>query len=195
MKKDGGARKIYADFIASSLIFCIVGLLMIIFPELFARLVCLIIGAVLTVYGVGKIFMYISAPELRPEMRLNLVYGVVYAVIGLVLIFRYASILNIINVIVGIFLLVDGISKLRTAFSGRSVGIESWWIVALFAAASAILGLVLIIKPFSGVEMLNRFIGIALLAEGILNLIGGIYSGKLHGDNVIVIDSFRDKDK
>jgi uncharacterized membrane protein HdeD (DUF308 family) len=91
--------------------------------------------------------------------------GVLSIVAGVIVLFKPGDSLATLAVIIGIFLLVDGIFEMASAFmrSTRNRGM-----VALFGVLTAIVGVLLIRHPISGVAAVALLIGIWLIAAGVI---------------------------
>ena len=176
MKKEKSDRKIRLDGRIASLVFCIAGIMMIVNPGFFAGLVCFIAGVGILVYGVVRIvnFNAVSADARTPFDTVRFIFGIVCAAAGLLLIFRYKSVIGILNFFVGAFILIDSVTRILRAASSKSVSQALRWTVVGVSAVSAVLALVLMINPFKGTELLFIFIGVTLAVNGAI----GLFSGK-----------------
>ena len=90
--------------------------------------------------------------------------------LGAVMLLRPDSLLNFICVALGIYILTDGLFKIQIAVDARRFGLRRWWLILTEAILAAILGLVLIFRLTDSARVLTVFLGITMLAEGILNL-------------------------
>jgi len=115
-----------------------------------------------------------SAPG-RAELRevtwgwwLLVLVGVLGVVAGVIILAKPGSSLPTLAVIAGIFLLVDGIFELAAAFmrSTRNRGL-----VALMGVLTAVIGVLLIRHPISGVAAIALLIGIWLIAVGLIRIV------------------------
>jgi uncharacterized membrane protein HdeD (DUF308 family) len=98
---------------------------------------------------------------------LLLFVGPLSVLAGVIILFQPGSSLGALAVIAGIFLLLDGILELVSAFT-QSVGNRG--ISALFGALTAIVGVLLIRHPVAGVAAVALLIGIWLIAVGVIRL-------------------------
>jgi uncharacterized membrane protein HdeD (DUF308 family) len=94
--------------------------------------------------------------------------GVLSVVAGVIILFKPSSSLATLAVIAGIFLLVDGIIELIAAFMRRT---ENRGLVALVGVLTAVIGVLLIRHPISGVTAVALLIGIWLIAMGVIRLV------------------------
>jgi uncharacterized membrane protein HdeD (DUF308 family) len=114
----------------------------------------------------------VVAPEqLRALVRswwIAVVLGVLSIVAGGIVLARPDHSLRALAVIIGIFILIDGLLELYWAIVDR---VESNATAALLAILNVVVGVLLIRHPISGVEAVALFIGIWLVAVGVLRAV------------------------
>ena len=91
--------------------------------------------------------------------------GVLSMVAGVIVLFKPGDSLATLAVIAGIFMLVDGILEMASAFMR---GTRNRGLVALFGVLTAVVGVLLIRHPISGVAAVALLIGIWLIAAGVI---------------------------
>jgi uncharacterized membrane protein HdeD (DUF308 family) len=91
--------------------------------------------------------------------------GLLSLVAGVIVLFKPGSSLPTLAVIVGIFMLVDGIFELASSFSRATV---NRGMAALCGLITAIVGVLLIRHPIGGVAAVALLIGIWLIAVGVI---------------------------
>jgi uncharacterized membrane protein HdeD (DUF308 family) len=91
--------------------------------------------------------------------------GVLSVIAGVIVLFKPGDSLATLAVISGIFLLVDGIFEMASAFMR---GTRNRGLVALFGVITAIVGVMLIRHPIEGVAAVALLIGIWLIAAGVI---------------------------
>ncbi|MBQ5549550.1 MAG: hypothetical protein IIT32_00670, partial [Bacteroidales bacterium] len=83
---------------------------------------------------------------------------------------------GVMDVVIGLFILVDCVFKLQVATDSKRMGARSWWVTLLFTCVSLVLGLLLIFDTFKGQRVLSIMMGVALVADGLQNLCTVIYA-------------------
>lgn len=157
-------------YIGVSVISIAVGLLLMIFPSFLFNALAVVCGTLMLILGAVKLVGFFSKDLYRLAFQYDFALGVLLIAVGLITILRPSRITDIICVIFGIAVLVDGLFKLQTAVQAKRFGIRYWWLIMLSACAAAILGILLVIRPTAGKEALTILLGATLLAEGILSL-------------------------
>lgn len=166
-------------YIICSLLIIAAGVYIIARPYASAVMFCRIIGAVSLAYGISKILGYFSRDLYNLAFQFDLALGVFTIIFGLILLLRSARVVTFMPVIIGVFVLVDGVFKLQTAVDAKRFGLSSWWLILLGSLLCAALGLLLIVDPFGGSNVLMTFVGISLAIDGLQNLFNAFYTIKI----------------
>lgn len=94
--------------------------------------------------------------------------GVLSVTAGVIVLFKPGESLPTLAVIIGIFMLVDGIFEIASAFFR---GTPNRGLVALFGVITAIVGVLLIRHPIAGVAAVALLIGLWLITVGVIRLV------------------------
>ncbi len=167
------------SYVFSSLAFLVVGLALLLWPDISLRLVCGMFGLVILVKGVSSLYQYAKSPVKGFFGYFGWIFGAAATALGAFLLIQHQIVVSVLPILVGLFVLFDGIMRVQSAFELRGAGYDHWWSFLLLALVSAVLGIVMIWNPFETVELLVMAIGVILLVEGALNLAGAIYSAVL----------------
>ena len=100
------------------------------------------------------------------------IVGLVFIVIGVVLIRHLHLTLALVGLYVGLVWIVQGVVALVAGFAGGSREGRGWWI--FFGAISVIAGIVVISAPVDSVTVLAVLLGIWFIVMGIIEIIGGL---------------------
>lgn len=165
-------------YVASSIAFCVAGILLLIYPDVSASVLCKGMGALLLIGGVFKICGYLSRDLYRLAFQFDLACGILAVILGLLMLFRSGSVLRFLNLLIGIIVLTDGLLKIQTSLDARRFGLEKWWLITGAAVLASLFGVLIVIGPFQsyGVAGAVVLLGMALLMEGALNLCVGLYT-------------------
>jgi uncharacterized membrane protein HdeD (DUF308 family) len=115
-----------------------------------------------------------DATDLTRGWWLFLVIGIASLVAGVILVLKPSNSLATLAVVLGIFLLIDGILELVESF-GHSV--ENRGLAALIGILGIVVGLLLIRHPTHAVSAIGLLIGIWLVAAGVVRLMRAIAFG------------------
>jgi uncharacterized membrane protein HdeD (DUF308 family) len=104
--------------------------------------------------------------------------GVLSLVAGVIVILKPSNSLKTLAVVVGIFVLLDGIAEFVLAFDRRTA---NRGLVALLALLDVVVGILLIRHPVGGVKAIALLLAIWLIAAGVVRL---IIAFDTHGDRL-----------
>ena len=166
MKKVRMARNRY---ILLSVIFYIIGIVYMIVPSIPPITLCIIGGIILMIYGIIKILGYLSDDRYCLAFQYDFACGLLLIALGIIILTCNMRIYQHLSSGLGLLILVDALLKIQISKDARKFGLEKWnWILICSVIAGA-LGVLIIVKPFSGTGGSRIVGGIGLLAEGIMN--------------------------
>ena len=162
-------KRAKSAYIAVSVIMVILGAVLMLNPGLSMLTLCYLIGGLMVIFGITRLVGYFSKDLYRLAFQYDLTSGVLLIALGTVMLVHPGSLMTFICIVLGIFVLADGMFKIQISFEAKSFGIPEWWLILIFAVVTGICGLLLAIRPGDGGRVLTVILGITLLAEGMLN--------------------------
>ncbi len=157
-------------YIVMSVVFCILGILLLLFPKLSAVVISRLMGIAMIVFGAVKLIGYFSKDLYRLAFQYDLALGILLIAIGMILLWRTDHVINFLCIVFGISILADGLFKVQIAMDARTFGIKLWWLILTFAVLTGIVGILLVFRPTESTKLLMMLFGVSLLTEGLLNL-------------------------
>lgn len=170
-------KSIRNSLILSSLLYIVLGVVLLVMPELSLGFACLLIGGAVVIYGVVRLAAYLRGGPAAD--KLDLVLGVLLILLGLFLLIWIRFLLAFVPVVLGIYILIDSFGSLKRSLDMKALGFGRWWVSFLVAAALAICGLVMVLNPFGTIEGLVMFIGLGFLIDGVTTLVNTILLERL----------------
>lgn len=158
-------------YIIMSLLLCMLGVALIVFPKLSASVIAVLFGTVLVLFGIVKLVGYFSRDLFRLAFQYDLAFGLLLMVLGMIIIVKRENLMVFISLILGIYILADGLLKIQIALDAKVFGIGQWWLILVAAILAGVTGSMLVFRPAAGGELLVILTGIGMLTEGILSLI------------------------
>ncbi len=158
-------------YVILSLIFCVIGVVLIMAPGAITPVLAGTFGILLILFGIVRIIGYFSRDLFRLAFQYDLAFGLLLLVLGVITIWKAEDFMIFISIVLGIYVLADGLLKVQIALDSRVFGIKYWWMILIAAVAAGIIGCILMIRPSGSVLVLAVLLGWCLLAEGILNLV------------------------
>lgn len=171
MKHNQIIRSVRLAYLLVSAGVCLLGIALIVVPEISARVLCRLCGGLLVLFGIVKILSYCAQDLYRLAFQYDLAFGILLMMLGYLMLFHAVPVLSLICALVGLLVLLDGLLKIQIAIDAHRFGLGRWWLILVGAIPSGILGSVLLFRPSENVRVLTVLLGASLVAEGALNLI------------------------
>ena len=180
-------KKSVGAYIAMAVALLALGICFIAWPSASAQTVCSLVGAAVALFGMVKLIGYFVRKRSGLELQFDFALGIIAMVLGLTVIAFAGNIVRAIPVFLGIFILVDGVFKLQTAFDARRFGLPGWWVILAGAAVVCTVGLVLILRRSESAATMTVILGVALALDGIQNLVVAIHALHLQKKEAITV--------
>ena len=158
-------------YIIISILLCVLGIVLIAVPDFSVTLLCVLGGGIMMLFGLVKIIGYCSKDLYRLAFQFDLAFGILFVVLGFILIIRTDAMVNLICIVMGICVLADALLKIQISIDSRAFGIKKWWLILAMAILTGVAGFLLIFRPSESIQTIVILFGIALITEGVLNLI------------------------
>lgn len=168
-------KKYLKSSVITSTILIILGFLLIFQSETTIMMISYIIGGVLIAIGALALIRYVrngESPLLRNE--LDIVYGIVTVIFGIIIIKNYQAIASIIPAVIGIAIIISSAGKLNYAFQLKSEEKSLWKTTMVISIISTIFGVVLLFNPFQAALGIMKIIGIFIIIYAVLDLLSTI---------------------
>lgn len=166
-------------YIILSIVFCIIGALLVALPELYLLLIGRTLGIAMIIFGGIKLVGYFSKDLYRLAFQYDMEFGILLVVLGLIILIKPLNVINLIFSALGIAILADGLFKVQIAVDSKQFGISRWWLILSLAILTAMVGLLLVFLSTENAKILTVLLGISLLAEGILNFCVAVITVKI----------------
>src|SRR5215471_10037590 len=148
----------------------ILGLIVTLHPTTSLNVIAVLLGILMILSG---IFHLIRVFDPREPHRVWLgIAGLLFIVIGVVLIRHLHLTRSLIGLIIGITWIVQGLAALIGGISGGVREGRAWWI--FFGVVSLIAGIVVAVTPSSSLNVFATLLGIWFMVMGVFEIIGGL---------------------
>lgn len=162
--------------------YLILGVVLLFWPGLSTKAICMAVGGGLAIYGVFRIIWYFRSDKYNGLLRQDLTVGLVSFLLGLFLLWKPQMLASFLPVLFGVMLLVGAAGKLQMSLDFHRMGFAGWGWALAGAAVTAVLGGVLLLNPFESALFLVRFIGASLALDGAGSLVFGVMRNKTAKD-------------
>lgn len=162
----------FRSSIISSISLIAFGALLIVQSEATIITISYIIGAILIALGVIAGLRFFKSKDTKND--LNIIYGVVCIILGIVVIKNPEAIASIIPFIIGFVIIVNSATKLQYSLELKREKNKLWLSTMLLSIIMVVCGIVLIFNPFKGAVLLTRIVGIFIVIYAVLDIISTI---------------------
>lgn len=167
---EGLLKRIKTNVVISSLLCVILGLVLVFRPGLSIRIVCTAVGIVLILSGIVRMIDYFTKRDGSVYSQVNLIFGIVLAVVGVWITVKPDKVLAIIPIIVGIVIALHGLHNIKQAMELWRDKYDKWWVAAIMGILTVGFGVLLICRPFSAIDTVVMMIGFFLIYDGLSNM-------------------------
>ncbi len=132
MKKlEQGFQKIIFMEIVYAVVFAIIGLIIALNSEMTNKVVGLLMGTFLLVLGILNFFSFIDKNKIK-LFSYNFIFGILNIILGMFVMFNPLSIVNFLNITLGIWFIIESVNKIVYFIYLKKVGEESSKVVLEF---------------------------------------------------------------
>lgn len=163
-------KKLKTNVVISAVLCILLGIVLVVWPDLSMQIVCTAIGAVLLIGGGIRLAVYFTMRDGSLYAQLNLIMGIILAVVGIWILLQPDKVLAIIPIIVGIVIVLHGVNNLQQTMTLYKEKYEKWWVALILGILTVGFGVLLICRPFEALETAVMLIGIFLIYDGISDI-------------------------
>ncbi|MFR5856764.1 MAG: HdeD family acid-resistance protein [Bacilli bacterium] len=161
-------NKMIVFSIITSIITIIVGTILLFLPDLTNKVVGIITGVIFVLFGLTSVYKYLKRDGAK-IYTLNLVFSILYLVLGVVIIIFPFSVIEFVTVCLGLFLIINGATKINYGLWLKRGSCSAWLITLIAGSFLGVLGIMMIFNPFTSYA-LTQIVGAFLIMSGVINL-------------------------
>lgn len=157
-----------AVFVFECVLELVFGLFLIIYPQKVSAMISIVLGAILAGYGVFNIISFLMSRTV--PFRQGLFSGVISTAVGIALIVQADALLEVVGIILGVFIVFEGLSSCRRAYLMKQLEYSGWVIPFLISLLAVVIGAAILIFPtfFEDINIMMIIVGIVLVLEAAL---------------------------
>lgn len=164
------------NYFVNAVIMVVIGLVLIIWPQILGVVLCYLLGGALIVMGIIQLVGFLRGERIGFYYKFSLLMGIVLILLGIWICTQPHIVLSIIPVVVGIIVILHGLMDIQYTLDIKKTGNTKWWIALLFAILTLVVGLLLVFNPFTAYEISMILLGVAMLYDGGSDLVLLIFS-------------------
>lgn len=157
-------------FTGVSLVYLLLGVLLIIIPKLQLEYVCYGISVVLVILGIIFIVKYFLTESYKNLNQYGFSIGVFLVIIGVCTLVKNEQMAKSFQLYIGICILLTAIIKLQNAMDLKALGDRVWSVICVVSVAIMACAIIIIINPFSDRNYEVALTYFSLLFDGITSL-------------------------
>lgn len=150
-----------------SLIFILLGLMMIARPELVMSTITIILGMICIVKGIFKITDYLAGNK---QDNYLLAIAIIFIIIGIIIMFCSEFILSAFRILIAIWVIYSGIMNLQTIITWKEYTSRIWLTTLILAIVMICAGIYILVNNGA----ILQSIGIAIIIYGLIDIIENI---------------------
>ena len=163
-------KSMYRTSMIFSIILFFIGLFLVIKASTTLHAISYIIGVMLILWGVLQLITSMTSKEKESNYLSGMfILGVFSLIIGIVVIINPEIIGSIIPFVIGIWMVINGVTKLYYAISISKIQKSTPAIVISLIILAC--GIFLIANPFKGAEILTQIIGASIMVYSVLDIV------------------------
>lgn len=163
-------NQIINEAIGISIIFLLLGIIFLIYPNISIQVVAYLIAFILIGSGIYLIGLEFTNRIIFFPMD-TLFNGIISVILGTIILIYPNIFQTIIPIMLGTYFILDSIFKLKVAAFLRRIDNTSWILTLLLTILSIICGIVLIANPLDSSIAIALFAGIILIVYSITGII------------------------
>ena len=160
--------KMYTLFV--SLLYVIMGLIMLLNPGFVLDAVNYIVGVFILFYGVIYIIRFLGKNTFNTLSKFSLLAGLLCITFGAYILLNPTLLSSIIPFAAGMLLMVDGLGKFKDSMAFKKVNYRRWWIGLIIAILFIGFGIYMIVNAFNVSKVIIQIIGAILIIDAISDL-------------------------
>ena len=164
-------NKIFKSSILGALALVVLGILLIFESEATIVTISYVIGGILVAIGVLALLKFYKEVKENDDTGMDLVYGIISIILGIVVIINPKAFASIIPIIMGLLIILNSGTKLQYSIELKKNNNNLWKSTMILSLISTLCGVLLIFNPFKGAAFLTRLIGFLILLYAILDII------------------------
>jgi uncharacterized membrane protein HdeD (DUF308 family) len=152
-------------------LFILLGIFLVINPELSIKVSGILIGLILIISGLYFIIEYVLNMDAIFLFTIVFIYGIISILGGILILSNPTAFTNFLTIIIGIWLLISAGLKASIAMQFKNNHEESWIINLVIAILTIVIAILMIANPFSGSIVISTYAGIMFVVYAGMDIV------------------------
>lgn len=158
-----------------SIIFAVLGVLLIMIPQITTLTLCYFFCAALAAFGIFLIVRYFLTESFRSLNQYGFSTGVLFVIISMCALVKADVVSGYFLIWLGVFVVISAVLLLQDCLDLIVMKDKSWPLWLIIAAAFAVCGILILLNPFTKESDYHLFTYYVMTADGAFCLIATIY--------------------
>lgn len=155
--------KLKWEKLVTAIVAIVLGIVFVADPNGSGDAVCKVAGVAMIVLAAAMLIRYFASAQLFPE---NLIFSAVLLLLGIFFIAKSGVVMTVLGLFFGIFLVIDGASKIRDGIDAAKAKMQGWWIWFILALLTIVLGVLVMFG-----ESVMTLLGVSLIVDGVSDIV------------------------
>lgn len=155
--------KLKWEKLVTAIVAIVLGIVFVADPNGSGDAVCKVAGVAMLVLAAAMLIRYFTSAQLFPE---NLIFSAVLLLLGIFFIAKSGVVMTVLGLFFGIFLVIDGASKIRDGIDAAKAKMQGWWIWFILALLTIVLGVLVMFG-----ESVMTLLGVSLIVDGVSDIV------------------------
>ena len=155
--------KLKWEKLVTAIVAIVLGIVFVADPNGSGDAVCKVAGVAMIVLAAAMLIRYFTSAQLFPE---NLIFSAVLLLLGIFFIAKSGVVMTVLGLFFGIFLVIDGESKVRDGIDAAKAKMQGWWIWFILALLTIVLGILVMFG-----ESVMTLLGVSLIVDGVSDIV------------------------
>ena len=155
--------KLKWEKLVTAIVAIVLGIVFVADPNGSGDAVCKVAGVAMIVLAAAMLIRYFTSAQLFPE---NLIFSAVLLLLGIFFIAKSGVVMTVLGLFFGIFLVIDGASKIRDGIDAAKAKMQGWWIWLILALLTIVLGVLVMFG-----ESVMTLLGVSLIVDGVSDIV------------------------
>ncbi len=164
-------KSFFRSSLITSLFLIALGVLLILQSEATILTIAYVVGGVIIALGVLSGIKFFNNLSSENKSELDLVYGIISVILGIIIIENPTGVASIMPVILGVSIIIGSATKLQYAFELRANNNNLWKTTMILSIISTICGLVLLFNPFKAISYFTKLVGAFIIIYAVLDMV------------------------
>lgn len=163
-------KEMKKSIVVSSLLYVLIGVLLIIFPGLLLKYSIYVMSAVLAIVGIISVISFF-VKKIGDEKNNGLFTGLIALFIAFFVYWYQGMIKDLIPLVLGFVIVVSGILTLQDAVNTMRIKSMSWIPLLVTALVKIGIGLFAVLYPDNTADLILRIIGVGFILSGLSDFV------------------------